>query len=212
MNATNRKAMPLAMRRHMQKVLHEIERERHKQHAKWGAQLVPSIVQGAREWWREFGMSADLARQACENASKVGDGNFLSILFEEVCEAFDEACTLEPLREPESRKAAEARLRKELVQVAAVCVKWIEQIDSGKQPDGSHVRHVPIDESRIIIDRIDSAIGREIRDCFLDKRTWFDVYGRGWSVGSYTITGDVGSYTVTGDSVLMFEAAMRRAP
>lgn len=114
--------MPLAARRHMQKVLREVERERHKQHAKWGAQPNPDATARSIEWWLEFGMTADTARQACQNASEKrgGPGScFLHILIEEVCEAMEEACA-----------GNTDNLRKELVQVAAVCVKWIEQMDA----------------------------------------------------------------------------------
>ncbi len=93
-------------------VLLDIETERLRQNEKWGVQDHPSGTGGDQD--------VDLAeryRQSCEVAHASGMGTWKHILREEVYEAFAEA---DPMA-----------LRKELVQVAAVAVAWVEALDRG---------------------------------------------------------------------------------
>lgn len=106
-------------------VLVEVRMERHRQDAKWGeanhpdgtgAMCIrdgrpvadPIILEVRRE-------RAQADRQACDEAACAGRLTWRHILREEVSEACAED-------DP-------AKLRAELVQVAAVAVKWIEAID-----------------------------------------------------------------------------------
>lgn len=57
-------------------------------------------------------------RTNCQNAFARGNGSWAHILTEEVAEAIDEA-----------RANNTAALREELIQVAAMCVAWVEAID-----------------------------------------------------------------------------------
>lgn len=91
-------------------VLSEIAVERRRQDAKFGEQNHPDgtgFAGTARD--------ADLARLECKRQFAEGTGTWLDILNEEVAEAYAE-------KDP-------AKLRAELVQVAAVAVAWIEAID-----------------------------------------------------------------------------------
>lgn len=88
----------------------EIAEERARQDAKWGEQNHPN---GTGDYLEII--EADVARMACEGAAEGGYLDWLHILREEVCEAFAES-------DP-------ARIRAELVQVAAVAVAWVEAID-----------------------------------------------------------------------------------
>lgn len=112
------------------KILAEVARERQQQDAKWGEQNHPD---GTGPDWRLFGSSArewlTYVRAALDQTTKPGvlfaDGEvrvlpptgpmWLLILLEEVFEALVET-------DP-------AKLRAELVQVAAVAVAWTEAID-----------------------------------------------------------------------------------
>lgn len=99
-------------------VLAEIQGERTGQDAKWGEQ----------NWPDGTGRSIDqkiakVKREACDQAVAAGHVTWRHILAEEVAEAFAEA-------DP-------ARLRGELLQVAAVAVNWVEAIDRRfDHPDG----------------------------------------------------------------------------
>lgn len=88
--------------------------EREAQYSKWGPQHHPdgtdSGADGPYIWAR------DNARAECENAAAEDRVTWRHILLEEVMEALAEG-------DP-------SPLRKELVQVAAVCAAWIEDIDS----------------------------------------------------------------------------------
>ena len=92
-------------------VLSEIKAERARQDKKWGEQNYPDGTgySGELRW------AADDARRACDDAAKKGTLTWLHILTEETAEAFDEA--------------DQSKLRKELIQVAAVAVAWVEAID-----------------------------------------------------------------------------------
>jgi hypothetical protein len=119
--------MTAPQRQAMQRVVGEVTAERERQHAKWGEQNHPDgtgyydpsddgsmhglgYMDGqAREEAR------DAAREECERAFRDGRGTYRHILAEEVAEAFAES--------------GPAKLRAELVQVAAVAVAWVEKID-----------------------------------------------------------------------------------
>lgn len=91
----------------------DVLEERQRQDAKWGEQNHNDGTASAH--WREFGVTAGMARRACDNASKRGECTWLDILLEEVAEAFEETDT--------------TKLRAELIQVAAVAQAWVEAID-----------------------------------------------------------------------------------
>lgn len=89
-------------------VLRHIGTERLLQDEKWGEQNHLDGTGGNEA-------AADLARLVCQQAARAGQLSWRYVLDEEVQEAFAES-------DP-------ARLRAELVQVAAVAVAWIEAID-----------------------------------------------------------------------------------
>jgi hypothetical protein len=91
-------------------VLADVADERTRQDDRWGEQNHPDGT-GAPE----FGELADRAKQQYEDAARDGSVTWTNVLLEEVAEAFAES-------DP-------ARLREELIQVAAVAVAWAECID-----------------------------------------------------------------------------------
>ncbi|HEY0820978.1 MAG TPA: hypothetical protein VGD46_19485 [Rhizobacter sp.] len=108
-------------------VLYQVLAERRRQELRWGEQnhpdfalqplgrsrqmLIPTLIQG------EYGIcSARRAKDRCEYAHRHGFGSYGHILIEEVAEACEETDN-------------QAKLRTELVQVAAVAVGWVEKID-----------------------------------------------------------------------------------
>jgi hypothetical protein len=96
-------------------ILTEVATERARQNAKWGEQNHPDGTggPGARHL-------ADWARDVCKAADP---DTFWKILLEEVYEA--------------GAESDQVALRMELVQVAAVCVQWIEAIDRRADSEGS---------------------------------------------------------------------------
>lgn len=91
-------------------VLREVLAERVRQDARWGEQNHPDGT-GRVEQQK----IAESARRWCQDAFGSGYGTWSDVLAEEVAEANGE-------RDP-------AKLRAELVQIAAVSVAWIEAID-----------------------------------------------------------------------------------
>jgi hypothetical protein len=81
---------------------------------KWGKQNHPDYSRSAPYSFR----IASHARKAYDDAARDGTLTWMHILAEEIAEAREEA----------SHSNVDA-LRKELVQVAAVAVSWIEAID-----------------------------------------------------------------------------------
>ena len=100
---------------HTSKVLNDVRTERVSQDAKWGIQHHPD---GTSE---DNKMYADLAKQRCEAMVRQDALSWRDILDEEVAEAYAET---DPVK-----------LRAELVQVSAVVVAWIEDIDSREEKD-----------------------------------------------------------------------------
>lgn len=100
-------------------ILADVNFERLQQDAKWGEQNHPDgtgpRVQITQNAAAPAGVLAGLAREECQRAAADGTVTWMHILREEVAEAL----------------AADhpGLLRMELVQVAAVCVAWIEAID-----------------------------------------------------------------------------------
>jgi hypothetical protein len=94
----------------------EVSKEMHRQVAKWGVQqhvsYTPDGVMTNYEWW------AAKAKAFCDQKADGGTVSWLDILMEEVFEAAEEA-----------EKGDRAKLRMELVQIAAVATSWIESID-----------------------------------------------------------------------------------
>jgi hypothetical protein len=109
-------------------------RERAAQDIRWGESSHPDVPAGVKFPCAFFGIpTADAARLHCETAFRTGSGSNAHILLEEVCEAIEEA------HNPE-------RLRAELVQVMAVAMKWIEQIDRRQGFGGAAGNVIAVDE------------------------------------------------------------------
>jgi hypothetical protein len=102
----------------MAKVLGDIGEERVRQDERWGAQNHPDGT-GPGLLMPVGGITADLYREAmrdrCDLMHQVAAGTWEHILTEEYAEAMAEDDV--------------ARLRKELIQLAAVAVAWVEHID-----------------------------------------------------------------------------------
>lgn len=94
----------------MSDVLDEVKHERYKQHLKFGEQNHPDGT-GAEH----SRTTANIARSQCQEAFAAKRGTWKHILREEYAEAMAEIDAKE--------------LREELIQVAAVCVAWVEAID-----------------------------------------------------------------------------------
>jgi hypothetical protein len=93
------------------KALLEVSRERARQDAKWGEQNHPDGTGPTIPTLN----AVDRARHECDYAHRNGTGTWRHILAEEVAEAMAESNP--------------ARLRAELIQVAAVAVAWVEAVD-----------------------------------------------------------------------------------
>lgn len=109
------------------KVLIEVERERTRQDAKWGPQNHRDLPDRWREWgWGREQVAQILvvptAKEAKDNCDYESDvlqsPTWSHILTEEHAEAIEQAAL-----------GDRAKLREELIQVAAVAVAWIEAID-----------------------------------------------------------------------------------
>jgi len=113
-------------------VLQQVADERERQDAKWGEQnhpdVDPHVVYSAPEVrlyrvLKHLGIPGPLpAKLLCDRFFKIDRANWAAILVEEVSEVVEAA--VEALCTDDW-----GPLRGELVQVAAVCVNWIEAID-----------------------------------------------------------------------------------
>lgn len=104
--------------RHTAGVLAEVAAERARQDAKWGEQNHPDGTGRNVPWSVGVGRMSDLAERAkavTDTGLRHGTVTWQDITLEEVLEAFAES-------DP-------ARLRTELIQLAAVATQWAEAID-----------------------------------------------------------------------------------
>lgn len=92
-------------------ILAEVIEERERQNLKWGPQRHPDGTGSAFDVEH-----AEQLKKLCDDQDALGTTTWRGILHEEVFEAFAET---DPVR-----------LREELVQVAAVALAWLEDIDS----------------------------------------------------------------------------------
>ncbi|NUP16602.1 MAG: hypothetical protein HOZ81_10935 [Streptomyces sp.] len=100
-------------------IAEEIDTERQAQLAKFGEQHHPDGTGPRTASWGSLVHADDAASEArnrCQRAAERGDLTWRHVLNEEVAEAFAES-------DP-------AKLRAELIQIAAVCAAWITDIDS----------------------------------------------------------------------------------
>lgn len=109
-------------------VLEEVSQERLKQDAKFGTQNHPNLPKrfagGNADWWAGvLGIrTAQRAKYACDTATAARDTNWSHVLVEEVAEVIEQAALNDA-----------AKLRAELIQVAAVACHWVENIDLRQQ-------------------------------------------------------------------------------
>lgn len=109
----------------LQRVLREVAAERAAQDALWGVQALPDGTGPT------YAPEADRAKQAVTDAAAEGHLTWRHILHEEVLEAFAEDDA--------------DRLRAELIQVAAVAIKWIQSLDKRAQSlDGRQTATPPL--------------------------------------------------------------------
>lgn len=94
-----------------QQILDDVIAETVRADEKFGPQY--DIPNGTGFFWQQH--EAVLARMTCQSAFAAGDGTWHAILHEEVAEAFAES-------DP-------TLLRAELLQVAAVALRWVDAID-----------------------------------------------------------------------------------
>lgn len=98
------------------RIVGDLLKERLRQHHTWGVRHHPDGTGAA------FAQVAEAARSECQRLAAKGEATWQHVLREEVYEAFAET-------DP-------AKLRKELVEVAAVAIAWIEDIDTREGAGG----------------------------------------------------------------------------
>lgn len=109
----------------------EIRAERERQNVKWGEQNHPDVCSSpdGAPWSAEYVAykyrvpTEAEAKGLCQNAHEQNKQTFAHIAVEELCEAIAAAA------ECQNGIGTVQDLRKELVQLAAVVVQWIEAID-----------------------------------------------------------------------------------
>lgn len=99
--------------------------ERVRQFKKWGDQSHPCVPwELPGRGWDEKTVAESLERAAkkdCDREFKAGRGTWWHIAHEELCEVL--------AAPPEKR-------REELVQLTAVCLAWLEDLDNKRPPEG----------------------------------------------------------------------------
>lgn len=100
---------------------------------KWGIQNHPSVTLAAsigHEEWYLSGNAVETAKEETDDSARHGNLCWAEILHEEHAEAMAECITL--ITKPNDPETL-ARLRKELIQVAAVAMSWALSIDRNQK-------------------------------------------------------------------------------
>ena len=108
-------------------VVVDVIAERQRQEQLFPGQRLPSFV--AR--LDELMPPAEVARGECQFRAAHAECSWYDVLVEEVAEACDAAVIASTAYIERNRERAAVELRAELIQVAAVAVRWIEAIDNG---------------------------------------------------------------------------------
>lgn len=98
--------------------LAEVAEEMERQVAKWGEQNHSDFTPDGLFDYPEAVVSADNAKLFCDSKAERGTVSWNDIFVEEVLETVEEA-----------EQGNEAKLREELIQVAAVACSWVNAID-----------------------------------------------------------------------------------
>lgn len=130
---------------HRWRIFDEIDEERIRQDTKWGELNHPDVDTvltdrdggcTTQRMAEEYGIpTATCARANCDGEAKLGRCTWAHIAVEELAEAVEAATDAQQGRAPV------ASLRKELVQLTAVLVAWVEAIDR-RPKDGSRMRNM----------------------------------------------------------------------
>jgi hypothetical protein len=104
-----------SIRQHLERLLSEIASERLQQITNWpDCEHLPDGTGGVavRQW------SMEIAKHACDRAYREGEITHAHVFEEEAMEVLAET-------DPE-------KLREELIQVMAVCAKWVKDLDESR--------------------------------------------------------------------------------
>lgn len=112
----------------LRELLREVACERGRQYEKWGTQAHPDVdvwisglpaVQARRYAAQFYGVpTADAAKAETDAAARAGQCSWSHIAVEELCELLDAAAVGDL-----------AGVRTEALQLAAVCVQWVQDVD-----------------------------------------------------------------------------------
>ena len=105
------------------RILRDVSHERERQLRKWGAQPLPMALPSDR-----YSTLEEMAKANCDLAMEQDCNTHALVIAEEAAETYAAAQAFN-VATPKHRESARQRLRTELVQLAACCVKALEQLD-----------------------------------------------------------------------------------
>lgn len=117
----------------------DVTAERHRQEAVWGRQNIRDLQPGSngvRETGRPYRHWEQVLKYQCDRARDSGSRSMDLVLLEEVFEALAKAVELSETGDPEQRAKLGGEMVTELIQVAAVSVKWAGIIERGEPRHG----------------------------------------------------------------------------
>lgn len=130
---------PAAWAAGLPEIFTEITDERRQQNERWGEQTHPDVdrivaglggSQATRYAAQFYGIpTADAAKAETDAAARAGECSWTHIAVEELTEAVEAAAL-----------GQEDHLRKELVQLSAVCAQWVQAIDRRRASSAATTR------------------------------------------------------------------------
>lgn len=116
-----------------------VTEERFRQEKRWGHQNIPDLQKGSNgthEVGRPYRTMEQIMKYQCDRARDLGRRSMDLVLLEEVFEALTKAVEVSDAATPEERDALREQLIEELVQAAAVCLKWAAMVERDEPRHG----------------------------------------------------------------------------